>query len=135
MFNTPTVFILGAGASWRYGYPTGEGLVRKAIRKAEQIAQHMEFAAREPPSQSDADRLFPKAEPRFLKQNPDLHEMGKLAIAMVIFDCERRFDRLGGNPNHHKLHNDLVRLRLMSGGLPNVVVFNDDWLRLVLKNV
>lgn len=31
MFNADTVFILGAGASCHYGYPTGEGLV-KAVR-------------------------------------------------------------------------------------------------------
>jgi hypothetical protein len=34
MFTTKTVFILGAGASWHYGYPTGEGLVKKVVEKA-----------------------------------------------------------------------------------------------------
>ena len=34
MFKNPTVFILGAGASWHYGYPTGEELVKKVIQKA-----------------------------------------------------------------------------------------------------
>jgi hypothetical protein len=34
MFNNPTVFILGAGANWHYGYPTGEELVKKVIEKA-----------------------------------------------------------------------------------------------------
>ncbi len=34
MFNNPTVFILGAGASWHYGYPTGEDLVKNVIQKA-----------------------------------------------------------------------------------------------------
>jgi hypothetical protein len=33
MIPTPTVLILGAGASWHY--PTGEKLVRKVIEKAE----------------------------------------------------------------------------------------------------
>ncbi|HBR68265.1 MAG TPA: hypothetical protein DEA55_02695 [Rhodospirillaceae bacterium] len=32
MFQIPTVFILGAGASWHYGYPTGDDLI-KAIRE------------------------------------------------------------------------------------------------------
>jgi hypothetical protein len=31
MFRVPTVFILGAGASWHYGYPTGEDLVKMVI--------------------------------------------------------------------------------------------------------
>ncbi|HEU5048545.1 MAG TPA: SIR2 family protein [Rickettsiales bacterium] len=33
MFNEETVFILGAGASWHYGYPTGEELIKEALRK------------------------------------------------------------------------------------------------------
>jgi hypothetical protein len=35
MFTRKTVFILGAGASWHYGYPTGEELVRMVIQRAE----------------------------------------------------------------------------------------------------
>jgi hypothetical protein len=34
MFHNPTVFILGAGASWHYGYPTGEELVKNINEKA-----------------------------------------------------------------------------------------------------
>jgi hypothetical protein len=32
MFKEKTVFVLGAGASWHYGYPTGERLVEDVIR-------------------------------------------------------------------------------------------------------
>jgi hypothetical protein len=39
VFNRKTVFILGAGASWHYGYPTGEGLVRKVTEMADKLAQ------------------------------------------------------------------------------------------------
>src|SRR6266851_2677824 len=34
MSNNPTVIILVAGASWHYGYPTGEDLVKNVIQKA-----------------------------------------------------------------------------------------------------
>jgi hypothetical protein len=34
MFHVPTVFILGAGASWHYGYPTGEELVKMVVERA-----------------------------------------------------------------------------------------------------
>lgn len=34
MFREPTAFILGAGASYHYNYPTGEQLVKAAIKKA-----------------------------------------------------------------------------------------------------
>lgn len=41
MFNpNKTVFILGAGASWHYGYPTGEELVRKVVAKAHVTKEH-----------------------------------------------------------------------------------------------
>ena len=39
MFKRKTVFILGAGASWHYGYPTGEDLVRKVIGAANRLAE------------------------------------------------------------------------------------------------
>jgi hypothetical protein len=35
MFTNRTVFILGAGASWHYGYPTGEELVKKVMKRCE----------------------------------------------------------------------------------------------------
>ena len=31
MYHRPTTFLLGAGASWHYGYPTGEELVNRVI--------------------------------------------------------------------------------------------------------
>jgi len=37
MILTPTVFVLGAGASWHYGYPTGEKLVDRVIEMAERL--------------------------------------------------------------------------------------------------
>lgn len=46
MFTEPTVFILGAGASWHYGYPTGEKLVEHVIAAATRAADF--FVARSP---------------------------------------------------------------------------------------
>lgn len=40
MFTYDTVFVLGAGASWHYGYPTGEGLVDDVIAMARRLAAH-----------------------------------------------------------------------------------------------
>lgn len=42
MFKAKTVFILGAGASWHYGYPTGEELVRRIIQKASIAREHFQ---------------------------------------------------------------------------------------------
>jgi hypothetical protein len=43
-----TVFLLGAGASWHYGYPTGPDLVRKVVEKAEIVRSFCEQAAGSP---------------------------------------------------------------------------------------
>src|SRR5438132_741389 len=40
MFKAKTVIILGAGASWHYGYPTGEELVKRVIGKAKIARQY-----------------------------------------------------------------------------------------------
>jgi hypothetical protein len=37
MFREDTVFVLGAGASWHYGYPTGEELVLEIREKADRL--------------------------------------------------------------------------------------------------
>ena len=44
MFTEPTVFILGAGASCHYGYPTGEELVRRLVGKCSQAEDYFEHS-------------------------------------------------------------------------------------------
>jgi hypothetical protein len=48
MFKKPTVFILGAGASWHYSFPTGESLVQEVAAKASNLEGYFESAALEP---------------------------------------------------------------------------------------
>ncbi len=48
MFLNDTVFILGAGASWHYGYPTGEMLVRKAVLRSRTIAEYFRRSMNSP---------------------------------------------------------------------------------------
>jgi hypothetical protein len=40
-FPKKTAFILGAGASWHYGYPTGDKLVKKVIEKARFLSKNI----------------------------------------------------------------------------------------------
>jgi hypothetical protein len=42
MFKEETVFILGAGASWHYGYPTGATLIDEVIKKGKKLLQLFE---------------------------------------------------------------------------------------------
>jgi hypothetical protein len=48
MFTKPTVIILGAGASWHYGYPTGEDLVKKVIEKASSLLSYLDWVTTNP---------------------------------------------------------------------------------------
>jgi hypothetical protein len=168
MFEKPTVFILGAGASWHYGYPTGEELVARVIEVCEKLTgyfttgfQHQSgsvpaFALRNHPSGQpipvnvwrDAaeeaiqlGRRLKEVNPvlidYFLAQNADLHDIGRLAIALVIFSCETAYHRSGGNPNHVQIQ----KLRIGRGESTtnianlNLAAFKDDWLRFVLYNM
>jgi hypothetical protein len=46
MFTKNTVFILGAGGSWHYGYPTGDAVVEKVIQKATIVTKYLEHSLR-----------------------------------------------------------------------------------------
>jgi hypothetical protein len=48
MFVNETVFIFGAGASWHYGYPTGEDLVKKVIQKARIAGEYFKASSMGP---------------------------------------------------------------------------------------
>lgn len=165
MFNTPTVFILGAGASWHYGYPTGDGLVEQVILSANKLESFFQrgaeqhsgnfphFALRNLESHPTtiepwltaaaeakdlADRLQrgnPTVIDYFLARNQKLHDIGRLAIAMAILECERVAFDAGGNANHIALHKRRVGQRLTSGPEPVVSAFSDDWLRFVLHSL
>jgi hypothetical protein len=46
MFDKKTVFILGAGASWHYGYPTGEQLIKRVMDKSRIAEDYFQTAAK-----------------------------------------------------------------------------------------
>jgi hypothetical protein len=129
MFRTPTVFILGAGASWHYGYPTGEELVKKVSEKASHVAAFFEHSAKTENLELP-QFLIDKAKPGvslqeqwqaacaecqalkaafaqlnplvidyFLGWNPHLQPIGRLLIAWVILECEEKWSSLRGNIN------------------------------------
>jgi hypothetical protein len=120
MFSIPTVFILGAGASWHYGYPTGETLVKKVIVKAEVAARFFKWSAENGNGNNpnlllettengpdwkkrwltlhdQCERLKrglqqvnPLVIDYYLGWNPDLQEIGRVLIAWVILECEEQ---------------------------------------------
>jgi hypothetical protein len=129
MFVEPTVFLLGAGASWHYGYPTGEELVKKIIQKAVCLQPYLEFSARAAnqirpnlvvdaaaPNASIQDQwtsilqscvglrasleqVNPLVIDYFLGWNPKFRSIGRLLIAWVILECEHIQTKSGTNVN------------------------------------
>lgn len=58
MYERETVFILGAGASWHYGYPTGEKLVTMVIKKAKDLEKIWGKLITSPPPGYFSDRFI-----------------------------------------------------------------------------
>ena len=111
MFTNKTVFILGAGASWHYGYPTGERLVKKIVEKAVHASRYFQYSMRISNNQintakpgasitqqwetaylqceelkSRLQQVNPLVIDYFLGWNPTLQSIGTLLIAWVILE-------------------------------------------------
>ncbi len=107
MINTPTVFILGAGASVPYGFPTGKKLKEDICtsfkeRYLEKLKASMESDKDDMQKLSERFQYKFKESPnpsvdRFLANNPSLSEYGKFAITMYILEYEERSKSLFGN--------------------------------------
>jgi hypothetical protein len=86
MYNKKTVFVIGAGGSWHYGYPTGEVLIRKVIEASTLAAKLFELSG---------SPLVPK----FVQQRPDgrpVHgiEQMRRAYQEASVECEQLADKL-----------------------------------------
>ncbi|MGH1403015.1 MAG: hypothetical protein ACRBDL_02115 [Alphaproteobacteria bacterium] len=132
MFNKKTVFILGAGASWHYNYPTGADLVKCIIEKATELADRLasnsihikwrnnlteyfdeKFSEYYQEGQDGVDYLRnfidrinhvdPPVIDYFLDWNSDWQEIGQMMISWVILDREREFEENKRNGNHQRL--------------------------------
>jgi hypothetical protein len=156
MFTEPTVFILGAGASWHYGYPTGEELVKKVLEKAELLSNFLENSVHtvnlqwpkfvEPAKTNVVDevrrnwqvvldkckalkagleQVRPLVIDYYLGWNASFKDLGRLLIAWVILDCERRCMEAGGGNINRRGQNPVANLKL----------FNDDWCRFLLHKL
>jgi len=119
MFDKETVFILGAGASWHYGYPTGEDLnqfIKEAAARIKVNCEHLQGETalmREPPKyflhlnqdpveglrifMRECDLLIntlnqvnPLVIDYFLHDHPSLQNIGKLFISYVLLEAETR---------------------------------------------
>jgi hypothetical protein len=107
MIKIPTVFILGAGASVPYDYPTGQGLRERIIKHAfgekliyESLGRNQElpfpiFNCKTYSELMQMGSIFsnifsnaPISIDKFLNNNPKYAEMGKLSILCNILEAE-----------------------------------------------
>ena len=150
--SNSTVFILGAGASWHYGYPTGETLVKKVIQKASIAARFFGHSLRAINAQRPAyltedqgfdvewpslwekahnecvklkaglEQVKPLVIDYYLGWNPDLQRIGRLLIAWVILECEHFSQNTNINRPQHQT--------FLPGSEPQ-----DDWCRFIIHQL
>jgi hypothetical protein len=143
--SNSTVFILGAGASWHYGYPTGETLVEKVIEKAaialryfehsadvgnparpeflvDQMSDQWEKAATECRKlKNGLEQVNPLVIDYYLGWNSGLQNVGRLLIAWVILESE-----------HKSKDRNLDRDR---PGVTDTAKYRDDWVRFIIHQI
>jgi hypothetical protein len=159
------VYILGAGASWHYGYPTGEELVKKVIQKAGYLIHYFENSTLKasntqvPDCVRDAGsgvteerwaavlketqeiharlkQVNPLVIDYFLGWNPRLQRIGKLLIAWVILECEYNYLQLHGNINRKELvSNSPIIPDRVALQDIDVQKYKDDWCRFILHTL
>ena len=101
MIKIPTVFVLGAGASKPYGYPTGIELRNKIIHRFHERLNNFSFSGKEL-SEANRRNLIHKSQDltvrfersgiysidKFLSLNTNLSNIGRMAIAHHIIQAE-----------------------------------------------
>ena len=165
MFNEETVFILGAGASWHYGCPTGEDLVNEIRKKADKLVIDWKRAEAEDNLTKYIPNYFKKLDnnPKqardnfikeceliqnklrwinplsidlFLETNPDLQNIGKLLIGLVLLECETEYEMHKGNLNRKTQLISFPDIENQKRGhVIDVKKCKDDWCRFIVHEM
>jgi hypothetical protein len=97
MIRNRTVFILGAGASYPYGFPTGEGLVNEIISLTRTNTPHTVFSSNGCSAEEvlrfshDLSDSELSSVDSFLEYRPDFLMLGKLAICLALIPKEKDY--------------------------------------------
>jgi hypothetical protein len=133
IITNPSVFVLGAGASLPYGYPSGATLIGEMLGLQADVAEVL----RELKYVESQWGAFQKALRRsaqssidaFLEARPDMRELGKLLIAAYIMRCESEDSLFPGHDDHwyplllNKLGNSFDELSFAN---ISIITFNYD---------
>lgn len=128
MINNKVTVVLGAGASYPYGFPLGGELKnkiidqilfsRQPISERDSLGHFLEqFGYKEDVQKDFAIQLKDSMQPSvdaFVFERPEFADIGKLSIAANLIRCERKDDLLSptseSNPNKRKWYDYLLNL-------------------------
>lgn len=122
MFKNPTTIILGAGASWHYGFPTGEALINDIIADIDEFRPYLECGQTQFNSKlnnedinylknnnffnesytklsDDLKSFSPLVIDYFLSQFKEHEKVGKEMIAYEILKREKEISKYYGHRN------------------------------------
>lgn len=113
MIKKPTVFVLGAGASIPYGYPSGEALVTEIVSELLskdllfKLCRQLDFKEKEIINFADTlHRSGDKSIDAFLERNSGFIKLGKIAITLKLIEKEDETHLF--SPGDDKWYGDLV---------------------------
>ncbi len=118
MIRTPTVFILGAGASAPHKFDTGETLLRNArMMSLETLTEYIKPLPRSgaPPLHDALINTGDLSIDAMLETRPDIHAPGKALMARMLLNQERT-----ALSNHHVADRDWYGTLFTAMGAPNV---------------
>lgn len=89
MFPVPTVLVLGAGASWHYGYPLGEDLIDSVIRDASKT-DSINYSYRLADQLKFYDPISIDSFLNYWGEDENVANTGKVHIARALLKCEKK---------------------------------------------
>ncbi len=135
MIDKKTVFVLGAGASCPYGFPSGAQLRRQICLEKRKYLHYLQTVEPNPTTRKDkwkvynyfADTFFKSSTESidlFMARNPKLAETGKYIIAYQILTAEStshfREEAIEEQDWYFHLYKRLVKRRIQGDTLPDL---------------
>lgn len=120
MIDIPVVLVLGAGASFPYGFPLGQGLRDKALKPpASDLPQalagiHDSLAMQLPEFQSELRSARRRSVDAFLEARPEFEALGKLVIAYHLMRIESE-EKLYAVNSEEDWYQYLIEMMLTDG--------------------
>jgi hypothetical protein len=132
MINENVLFIIGAGASVDYGFPSGEKLINDIISKLDDGNFGEDLYGTFPTSKKqirsfrehiEAARL--ESIDLWLRRNPSYSQIGRICIADEILKCEREYTRVNGwfESFWRKMVNGIHSFNELCNSPPNNILF------------